>query len=205
MIIKDKTNLLHFIEDNEALIKDGKWEEIYGVLNRRGGLDLIGDFTSLLLSCGTDPLNYMDEVPVGFLYENTEITRFIIPDGIKIIQAGAFYECTNLKNIIIPESVVEIRNLAFRGCKALIDIILPKKLKDIEHEAFKECTGLRTVTIPRSLEFIGVGLFNGCNNLTTVRYEGSEKEWQNLLKRNNITHFLMLFLKPVHLEYNVQY
>lgn len=47
---------------------------------------------------------------------DNEAKTYVIPDGVKIIDAEAFLNCDNLTTIEIPDSVRVIRNNAFRGC-----------------------------------------------------------------------------------------
>ena len=94
-----KEDLLEsFLRDNIVLINNNKWEEIFNLLNSKDrffkwGFNniAIGWFTEMMLSCGINPLEYMNYVPQNFL-NSIDLTKtiylktpghFIIPDHIK--------------------------------------------------------------------------------------------------------------------------
>ena len=52
----------------------------------------------------------------------TEVTDFIIPDGVTSIGDYAFWECSSLTSITIPNSVTRIGDWAFGGCSSLSSI-----------------------------------------------------------------------------------
>ena len=69
-------------------------------------------------------------------YNNKNVKKVIIGDGITSIGGGAFSDCKNLSSINIPDSVKIIGSYAFTGC-----------------------TSLKTVTIPETVTFIGYKTF----------------------------------------------
>jgi len=91
---------------------------------------------------------------------NRDRTDYIIPDGIKIIEAEAFYGCKKLVNIVLPESLEIIREYAFKKCEGFKSITLPMSLQFIGEHAFEECPNLETVTLSRKTR-IGHKVFKG--------------------------------------------
>ncbi|MBE6563105.1 MAG: hypothetical protein E7660_05155 [Ruminococcaceae bacterium] len=63
-------------------------------------------------------------VPVVYIsqkafYGNTDITKVILPEGVKNIMATAFYGCSSIAEMHLPESISIVGNEAFRGCTGL--------------------------------------------------------------------------------------
>ncbi len=46
-------------------------------------------------------------------------TKFVIPDGVKIVGKHSFFACNNLKKITVPQSVIHFENNPFSGCEEL--------------------------------------------------------------------------------------
>lgn len=101
-------------------------------------------------------------------FENQDIERVIIKEGIKVIGERSFYKCKNLKKIILPDSLEKIEASAFSGCENLEEIVLPRNLKHIDYRAFADCKRLKRIVIPDSVESIDWGAFSGCENLEEV-------------------------------------
>lgn len=75
----------------------------------------------------------------------SEITGFVVEQGVTIVPAEACFGCTNLSSISIANSVTAIGT-----------------------DAFGRCTSLRSVSIPDSVNVLGMYAFFGCENLTTA-------------------------------------
>jgi hypothetical protein len=88
-------------------------------------------------------------------YPGGESGAFVIPDGVKTIDAYAFAACSKLSGITIPNSVTYIAD-----------------------DAFLECDGLTSIAIPSSVTTIVTGAFTNCSNLTSIDVEaGNTKYW----------------------------
>lgn len=59
-------------------------------------------------------------------YNNKDIKKVIIPDGVEEIEYGAFYGCENLEEIVLPASCKQIGEWAFGFCESLKTINLGK-------------------------------------------------------------------------------
>jgi hypothetical protein len=117
-----------------------------------------------------------------FAFGETAIADIEIPDGVKTVGAGAFFKCEDLQSIEIPDSVTEIGDGALSGCKTLKEVILPKDITGIGSTAFKNCEKLESLTIPATVTTIGSNAFQNCASIKQVKFGGSEKEWDKMMK-----------------------
>ena len=95
-------------------------------------------------------------------------TDFVIPDGVKSINAYAFHDCDNLKSVTIPDGATRIGYGAFKDCDNLKSVAVPGSVTSIGNEAFYKCNSLRFVDIPNSVTDIGYSAFFDCSNLTSI-------------------------------------
>ena len=107
------------------------------------------------------PIHLIDE-------SGSEITEYIIPEGVQNVNNAAFYNCIGLTSVTIPESVTNIGNNAFTGCTGLASVTIPSSLSSIGVAAFSGCTSLTSVSIPSSVSSFGSNAFSGCTSLTSV-------------------------------------
>lgn len=89
---------------------------------------------------------------------NMALTELVLPDSVKIIGKQAFSGCGNLKKVVFPEGLLDIGECAFSGCTNLKTVVWPKNLKRIGNMAFHGC-GLEEVTLPETLTHIGSKAF----------------------------------------------
>lgn len=109
-----KLNIQNIIKNNADLINNNDWDEMYKLLNYSClYYEEVGEFTKIMLSCGINPLSYMERVPSAYFYSVKEPKLNIyIPEGIKYINQIAFYDC-NIKSLHIPKSVKDIDTNGF--------------------------------------------------------------------------------------------
>ena len=105
----------------------------------------------------------------------SQVTEYIIGDGVRGIGECAFDDCSSLTSVTIPNSVTSIGEAAFSGCSSLTSVILPNSVTSIGEWAFNRCSSLTSVTIPNSVKSIGGCAFNGCSSLTSVTIPNSVK------------------------------
>ena len=99
--------------------------------------------------------------------ENSNLTKYIIKAGTKVICDKAFW-CRDLQSISIPSSVTAIGDEAFYGCTALQSVSIPSSVTHIGDLAFYECTALQSVSIPSSVTTIGKSAFSYCDELQSI-------------------------------------
>lgn len=119
-------------------------------------------------------LNSVTRIGESAFYQNNNVTKVNLSQGLLKIGRRAFQECEFLNTINIPESVTEIGEAAFFNCVPLGSISLPTGIKRIEINTFYNCSSLTTITIPDSVEFIDRSAFSSCTNLAAITIENSQ-------------------------------
>ena len=66
-----------------------------------------------------------------YAFDGSEITRLVIPKGIKTISLAAFHYCCYLNKVVVKEGCTKIDSYAFNNCFALSSITIPKTVKTI--------------------------------------------------------------------------
>ena len=97
------------------------------------------------------------------------LTEIEIPSSVTAVESGAFQGCSSLKSIALPDGITAIKNRAFGGCYSLASVVLPDALAVVEADAFSGCGVLTELVLPDSRKTIGEGAFAGCAALKTVR------------------------------------
>ena len=98
----------------------------------------------------------------------SQVTDYIIGDGVWGIGDYAFSGCSSLTSVTIPNSVTSIGDGAFQSCSSLTSVAIPNSVTSIGDYAFCECSSLTSVTIPNSVTSIGNKAFCECSSLTSV-------------------------------------
>ena len=78
--------------------------------------------------------------------------------------------------------VTSITERGFIDCKNIKRVVLTSKIVRIAAGAFWGCDNLEEIYIPLSCKGLGNGIFHRCINLRLIVYEGSKKQWGNILK-----------------------
>lgn len=111
-----------FIEQNIELIESGDFDLVYNLTKEhKYERWYVGELTDMLYAIDIHPLNYLKEVPEGFLNGSTQIKNLYIPSNIREISWYAFY-ISSLKSVSIPDSIKKIDNGAFFNCNDLEEI-----------------------------------------------------------------------------------
>lgn len=115
----------------------------------------------------------------NWITRNNEVTIPSEINGKKITSIGdmAFYNCFELTKIVIPDGVKNIGFCAFDSCRALVDITIPDSVTNIEEFAFRYAS-FSSVTIPKNLEILQGGTFASCSNLKDIILPEGLKEIQ---------------------------
>ena len=106
-------------------------------------------------------------------FENQNIKKVVIEDGVTSIGSDAFSDCTSLTSITIPNSVTSIGSWAFASCKSLTSITIPNSVTSIGTGAFADCYSFTSITIPNSVTSIVDYAFYGCMSLTSITIPNS--------------------------------
>ena len=112
--------------------------------------------------------DYNDDDNPSPVFNNSNVKKVVIEDGVTSIGDFAFYNCTSLTSITIPDSVTSIGYYAFYNCTSLTSITIPDSVTSIGYYAFYKCTGLTSITIPDSVTSIGNAAFYNCTSLTSI-------------------------------------
>ena len=101
------------------------------------------------------------------VYNNSDVKKIVIEDGVTSIGNFAFHSCSSLPSITIPDSVTSIGNFAFESCNSLSSITLSNNITSIGDFAFHGCP-LTSITLPDSVTSIGYAAFHSCSNLKSI-------------------------------------
>ena len=102
------------------------------------------------------------------VYNNSDVKKIVIEDGVTSIGNFAFHSCSSLPSITIPDSVTSIGNFAFESCNSLSSITLSNNITSIGDAAFYDCSNLKSITIPDSVTSIESAVFYNCTSLKTI-------------------------------------
>ena len=130
------------------------------------------------------------------------LKNIVIPDCIKVIDAGAFASCRDLESIVLPAGLEKMEFFAFDGCQKLISVdlngleVVPMlafysndklvEVKGIENVteigdyAFAHCHSLENFTLGKGLKKIGKSAFS--HSVVSINYEGTIEEWNAIEK-----------------------
>ena len=171
---------------------DGESVTVFGTLRNPTQLNI----ESSILYNGT---NYtVTKIATWAFYDaRNTLTEVTLPNTVDEIEYQAFFNCSNLTKVIIPEGVRKIGQAAFlwlfsvnkhydseyhhkygygfSGNTALSHVTLTNGISKISSNAFERCTGLTEVEIPASVDQICPFAFNGCTNLKRVLLEKNIK------------------------------
>lgn len=77
---------------------------------------------------------------------------------------------STITKVIIPEGVKKINAYAFANLTALEEVVLPSTLEAVEYGAFYNCTSLKKITFSsdNNLKIINQSAFEGCNLQDTI-------------------------------------
>ena len=105
--------------------------------------------------------------------EMSDITKFVVEDGITTIGSYCLYNADKLSEVELPNSVTSIMYSAFCGCSSLETVELPSTLNYIGGYAFQDCTGLTEISIPDSVTRMDSCVFYQCEKLRRFTFPDS--------------------------------
>ncbi len=124
--------------------------------------------SGLLLISGSGEMTDYASYDKSPFYNNSDIKKIIIGNGVTSIGNYAFFCCPNVSTVTIPSSVTRIGEGSFSLCYALGGVTIPYSVTSIDDYAFYGCAALGSITIPGQVEHIGDSALAGCIELQTI-------------------------------------
>ena len=139
-------------------------ENVYYVLYDSGKLLLRGSGAT-----------YDYEISGSPFYENGEIKKLVVSEGITEIGNSLFDHCRNIAAASFPNTLTRIGKRAFFAYAdgELAALEIPSSVTTIGDDAFSD-QGMTSVTLPKTLTTLGTYLFRSADNLQSVRVECAE-------------------------------
>ena len=121
-------------------------------------------------------LSYSAESNIGNIF-GSQVTKYILGEGVTSIGNVAFYGCSGLTSVVIPNSVTSIGLKAFSGCSGLTSIVVESG--NSVYDSRNDCNaiietasntllaGFKNTKIPSSVTSIGDFAFFDCSSLTS--------------------------------------
>ena len=167
-------SLKDFVVEYSELLDEKEFEKVF----ETAAVELSrGDRTKLIKLLDSMGLNVSQDMKRidGEYFSATDITKFVVAEGVTTLDENAFAYCSTLKDISIPNTVTSIGDWAFYGCSSLTKVVIPDSVTRIGEGAFYNCTSLTNVEIPDSMTSIGYQAFSYCSSLTSVTIGNSVK------------------------------
>ena len=165
--MRDNMDILEAVNMKEclpfiSLSVEAKPDEIRHAIYR----DVFGEPTGSEEENGWD--NWVIEAPMipeAAFSGKKQLSKFVFPEGVKMIGTSAFYG-TNLSGaLILPDSVGIIGSNSFTG-SLISSVSFSSELTSIEEDAFSYCTSLSgDLVFPEGLLYIGVRAFYECKGV----------------------------------------
>lgn len=141
-------------------------------------------------------------------FSNTLISEIDLKN-VEVIEIKAFEQCNNLVEVIIPNSATNIESYIFNNCDNIVKITAPSlgtgsrfdmfasysNIKEfvltasdsIANSAFYNAPLLEKLTLPNTIERINENAFY-YNTINELTFNGTIKEWCNIVFENNYSH-----------------
>ncbi len=120
------------------------------------------NITKVVISEGITRIgNYM-------FYGCKTIVTIVIADSVTIIGSNAFENCTALVNVTLGSGITSISGFAFYNCVSITVIVIPDSVTVIGERAFGNCTGLINITLGKKVHTISAYAFYNCINITVI-------------------------------------
>ena len=162
MGVLTKEQIGKILDETEQLVDSNNFTAFYKYLYKTfnyNKVESVSEMSDFLLMAGINPLDFMKEVPIGYLFGNQDITSIDIPANIEVIKRSAFQN-SSLNELTFAGPVKGIGAYAFSGCENLKDVKLPDGIEVIEDGAFA-LSGLESLEIPASVKKIGMNIITG--------------------------------------------
>lgn len=100
------------------------------------------------------------EIAADALRLNTDITSFVLPEGVEVLGLRAFWSCSNLTSVTLPYSLYEIGQEAFANC-ALTAILIPPQVEMVPYGMCQGNYFLSDIKFSYGVKEIHGGAFGG--------------------------------------------
>ena len=111
------------------------------------------------------PLTYIGNAA---FWDNQNITKVVIPEGVTKIMPNAFNNCKNLATVTFPSTLTTIADRAFYLCGSLTDVEFPTGITKFYSESFAYCEKFKSLVIPEGVTEIIDRAFYGCPQLESL-------------------------------------
>ena len=123
------------------------------------------------------------------------LSSIYIPASVESINGNVFAGCNGLLSITVDQAnkayhssgnclINTKTKILISGCNSSV-IPHDGSVIGIGKLAFSNCRSLEHIAIPKKITSIGTMAFSYCYNLSTISYEGTKKQWNNVLKDPN--------------------
>lgn len=106
-------------------------------------------------------------------FENSAITKIVIPTTVTAIGDSAFKGCSKLVSIQLSDNILSIGTSAFANCVLLEEIDLPSELTVLKQSLFSGCYALKNATFGNKITKLEFGIFSQCKALTQIELPDS--------------------------------
>lgn len=141
---KDKEIITYNAEDEEVKSYGECGDTLRYTIDAAGTLTISGygamyDFT-------TDVTQGSDQLPTPF-FENKEIKKIVIKEGVTTVGDFAFTSCTEVTEIELPKTLTSIGEQPFFNCSVLNRFVLPEGVESISDSALSGLPELKELEI----------------------------------------------------------
>ena len=178
--------LLEKLESQETRIKQYQAEGIVSKGLCGDGVTCVLDNKGTFTISGNGQLDYayytgmrQGIVPWGGA-DLSKVKKVVIEEGITNLGESMFLSMDNMEELILPDSITTFDFNSLSGNYKLKYFKIPSSVKEIGMWAFNGCNFVR-IDIPVSVERISRESFLDCRRLTDIYYEGTEKQWNNIV------------------------
>ena len=113
------------------------------------------------------------------------LTSVVIPDTVTTVGEAAYNYCDNLTSVTLSASMQNIPDLMFIDCWRLQTVVIPDGIATIGNNAFDGIGAMKSITIPSSVVLIEKEAFRDSYNLETIYFNGTEEQWEAIVKEEN--------------------
>ncbi|MDE6868398.1 MAG: leucine-rich repeat domain-containing protein [Clostridia bacterium] len=145
----------------------------YGAFAQPAGWYLIGYPEDEFLTLPESFLRASSFSIIDYLfYNDSDIRRVILSDGVESLGKYAFYGCSSLTDVTVPRPVTKIETCAFAYCGELERATVYGIVTEVGDSAFYCCSSLKEISLNGSFVNVGNDAFGGCYSLTSVSING---------------------------------